>query len=401
MTNTSQHIRKAAVLIRSLDAETAARLLAQLPPDEAAALRAAVAALGSFEPDEQADVAAEMRRSMHMGGGNAPDGVELQLTTTADEYGASNDYSVAVQRSTAPPTGPIEKSRATSGRFEFLEQAPIATLVRYLSREHVQTIAVVLSYLSPARAAAVLGALPSRQQADTLERLSVLGETDADSVKVVEQELAAWVSAQSSHRRGPRSGGAANAILAAADMATRAGILANLKTHKRHLAEQFGDPQPSHSTSHKAPPKTEAPAVARTPPTKQLGTQIDSLRMTRAALAEGRTWNIPKPRGFSPPVERSVAPLPRLQFDELVWLDTATLTAVVQEVDPKMLMLALVGSADELVERIAGLMPRKTAKAFRKQLRKLGPTRLSDVEAAQQAVARAAANRTARLAAAV
>jgi flagellar motor switch protein FliG len=38
-------------------------------------------------------------------------------------------------------------------------------------------------------------------------------------------------------------------------------------------------------------------------------------------------------------------------------------------------------------------MPRRTAKAFRRQLGRLGPTRLSDVEEAQRLVAAAAARR--------
>jgi flagellar motor switch protein FliG len=66
-----------------------------------------------------------------------------------------------------------------------------------------------------------------------------------------------------------------------------------------------------------------------------------------------------------------------------------------------LLVLALAGSSEELVERIAGQMPKRTAKAFRRQLHKLGPTRLSDVEAAQLAVASAAAQTIGRGAAQV
>jgi flagellar motor switch protein FliG len=90
----------------------------------------------------------------------------------------------------------------------------------------------------------------------------------------------------------------------------------------------------------------------------------------------------------APPAAR-----PRIQihFDDLVRLDSRALAAVLRDVDASVLVLALVGSSDELVDRIAGQMPKRTARAFRRQLRKLGPTRLSDVEEAQQVVARAAA----------
>jgi flagellar motor switch protein FliG len=390
-TSNSPNIRKAAVLIRSLDAETAARLLAQLPPAEANAVRAAVTALGPIDPDEQADVAAEMRRSVPMAGHEASSGVELMLsmpTPSSNDETLEKSVLAGIEaydaRSTAEVRSAVEP-RPTGGRFEFLEQAPITTLVRYLAREHVQTIAVVLSYLSPSRAAAVLAALPSRQQADTLQRLSVLGETDADSVKVVEQELAAWVSDQSTRRRNGRSSGAASAILAAADAATRERILTNLKAHKGHLADQFGAP----ASSKPAPPPAKPTYTKRpAPPAKRLGTQIDGLRNSRAALEDSHSWHAPRHREVVPPTD----PLAdRMQFDDLVHLDAATLSDVLREVDPNVLLLALTDSTEEMVERIAVQMPRRTAKAFRKRLRRLGPTRLSDVVGAQRVVARAAA----------
>lgn len=60
------------------------------------------------------------------------------------------------------------------------------------------------------------------------------------------------------------------------------------------------------------------------------------------------------------------------------------------EVDAQVLGLALAGSRDELVSLVCAQMPRRTAKAFRRELHRLGPTRLSDIEAAQQIVAAAA-----------
>jgi len=399
MAYSSQNIRKAAVLIRSLDAETAARLLAQLPPAEAKAVREAVATLGPIDSEEQADVAAELRRSLPLAGAAAASrGVELELTSVANatEFATYSGENGSNENPLTPWTGGKSSPDVdgAAGRFEFLEQAPIATLVPYLSREHVQTIAVVLSYLSPARAAEILGALPSRQQADTLERLSVLGETDADSVKVVEQELAAWVSGQSSHRRGTRSGGAANVILAAANTKTRAEILENLKDHKSRLAAQLGGGQSVTSSTAKientlpANPSQKTQSASYPP---QLGTQLDALRMSRATAIKEHSLNLPRRRDVPPPARPSA---PRFQYDDLIQLDGAMLSAILHDVDPKLLLLALAGSTEALVERITGQMPRRTAKVVYKQLKRLGPTRLSDVEAAQQAIARAAASRT-------
>jgi flagellar motor switch protein FliG len=87
------------------------------------------------------------------------------------------------------------------------------------------------------------------------------------------------------------------------------------------------------------------------------------------------------------------APLPALNFDELIELSDPSLAALLRDVDANILALALVGSRDEFIDRICSQMPRRTAKEFRRRLQQIGPTRLSDVEAAQQNVARAAAHR--------
>lgn len=87
----------------------------------------------------------------------------------------------------------------------------------------------------------------------------------------------------------------------------------------------------------------------------------------------------------------------RFHFDDLVRLDQRTLAAVLREVDPTVMVLALASSSDELVDRITDQLPRATTKAFRRQLHRLGPTRLSDVESAQRAVEQVAAQTLAAL----
>jgi flagellar motor switch protein FliG len=377
MPDSQSNLRKAAILIRSLDPETAATLLAQLPPAEAEAVRRVVATLGPIDAEEQDDVAAELRRAVPVSGAAKSAGVELAISseTMSPQLAQYGDR---------PPSPATLKS--SGARFEFLERAPIASLVPYLSREHVQTIAVVLSHLTPARAAAVLAALPARQQAGTLERLSAIGETDAESVNVVEQELAAWLSAQSSNHHRGQPLGAADAILAAADAATRERIFANLKKQNSHLASQFSTP----TSPPAAKPLDHRPAKPEPRLESRFGSQLDSLRAARATLVPGRAL---QPGRKPLPIALKSKSTSTFRFDDLLRLDDAALQEVLRSFDPKVLQLASVGSSDELIRRITASMPRRAAKAFRRQLTKLGPTRLSDVEQAQQTIAQAAALR--------
>jgi flagellar motor switch protein FliG len=346
MTMIDPNLRKAAVLLRSLDADTAAMMLGQLSPDETSAIRSAMRALGAVESDEQANVVAELRRSQP--GRKTPTAGDVELSLSSafdDELGAP--YSV--------------QSTAVGGqRFEFLASAPTHTLVRYLAREHVQTIAVVLSHLAPERAAAVLAALPQRTQADTIERLSALGETDPETVSVLERELEAWITKRDGARSGGRRRDTMTAILAAADAKARTSILRNMKSHHATQASQLA--------AKKAALSYAAPAKAK------------------PALKLDRRPERPAPHRTT----SSARTAPRVVFDDLIRFDARLLASVLRQVDANILALALAGSRDELVDRICEQMPKRTARTFRRELRRLGPTRLSDVEAAQHAVARIA-----------
>ncbi len=386
MSNLPANLRKAAVLIRSLDEATAERLLAALPPGDAAAVRAAVATLKDVDPEEQADVVAEMRRAAAVAGAGAATGVELSLSSRLAGDAGKTLATSAVGWDELAERLSQSGTQTRDMRFGFLERAPTVSLVPYLAREHAQTIAVVLSYLAPARAAAVLAALPPQQQADTLERLNTIGETDPDSLKIVEQELAAWVAAQATEHRGTRNGAVAKAILAAASPAAREAIMANVTSRKRHVAARLSDaPKARTATGYER-------QVAATPrsPAPRLSTQLDALRATKVAAA--------RPASAAPaPSKRAAAPAPpmqtakpRLQFEDLGRLDAQSLATIVQRVEPNLLVLALTGCGEELVERIAAQLPKRIAKAVRRQLRNVGPTRLSDVEAAQQTIANTA-----------
>ncbi len=147
-------LRKAALLIRSLDADSAAVLLSQLSASEAKAVRAAIRELGEVDPDEQEQLreafrpASEMRQT-------APDeaGVELVLSTDVPPETPSEPMRPAVVAT--PPAPP-----AVDQPFAWLEGGDLPSLAAMLEREHLSTVAVVLSHLPADRASEVLSALP-------------------------------------------------------------------------------------------------------------------------------------------------------------------------------------------------------------------------------------------------
>ena len=62
MTNVDANLRKAAVLLRSLDADTAAMMLGRFRPKRPPPIRREIVNLGPLDEDEQANVMAELHR---------------------------------------------------------------------------------------------------------------------------------------------------------------------------------------------------------------------------------------------------------------------------------------------------------------------------------------------------
>jgi flagellar motor switch protein FliG len=322
-------------------------------------------AVGQVETSEQADVMAELRGAARPAKQYASGTGDVELTlscsATGEPFGGHAAKSIAA-----------ESVAASSKRFEFLENAPIHALVPHLAREHAQTIAVVLSHLPPERAAAVLAALPHKLQAETVERLSTLGETNPECVSALKSELEMWAAKRDGLRAGNgRRRDTMAAILAAADAKSRGQILSNMKDHKAALAKQFSPRQAEWLSVQARVAKPQASNRGARGVDKQVGRPPAAL----GARAELR--------------------LPQIAFDGLADLDPRTLSAVLRHVDANVLALALAGSRDELVDRICEQMPKRTARGFRRELRRLGPTRLSDVEGAQRAVAQIASRQLA------
>jgi CelD/BcsL family acetyltransferase involved in cellulose biosynthesis len=276
----------------------------------------------------------------------------------------------------------------TGRRFESLESASASTLASYLSGEHTQTIAVVLSHLPPARAAAVLAELPANVQTATMERLANLGDTDSELVTVLEHELAEWVRKRTSDVEGrSRRRDTMSSILAAADSKTRSIIIANLKHRKDEERDVRGPARRSASRRSHEAPNDEYRIVRSMAKGHQVNAQLRSLMPEPAATPQAAASTSANSR-FAPmttPPSR-LAP-PPIAFDHLIHLDSRMLAQLLAVADPTVLALALAGSSDELVERICDQMPKRIAKTFRRELRRMGPTRLSDVGDAQRAIA--------------
>jgi len=343
-------LRKVAILVASLDQPLAQRLLADLPAQEAETVRAAAAALGPIDPEEQQVVIEDFFRNKPRPEIYPRQGVEL-------------DPALLARLQNQPADNP----RASIGGEKLARMADADSIVESIRNEHPQTIAVVLSQLQTDVAAEVLSALPATLQADALGRLAELDAADEQTMAVVESQLSDWIGERKSRQERLAAGRKlVNQILQCSPPAQQTAILGRLRKHRPALAESFAPREPKVTAAK--PNRLPQQAV-------ELQAAIDEVRSTQTEplITPAATPTV------SAPIEPSSDLLAEMDQSE----DSVLLAAICQA-DQQTVSLALVGASDQTLKRILRRLPRRQAREFRRQLRAIGPTSLGDMHQAQQ-----------------
>ena len=324
-------LRKAAILVASLDTAAADAVLDQLSPEQARQVREIVVELEDIDQSEQRRVIDEFyrRETPAHDAGVELDGRHPQAGTRwlASGHPRAGGGSSEAQEELIPRMPPAAQP------FRFLHEAEADKLVRALAGERPQTIALVLSHLPPARAGAALAKLPENVQVEVVHRLVDLEETDPEILREVEEALRGRLADPlrgypdvPAQRRRVAGLQAVAGILQATDGRTGIRILDNLARGDRTLAERLRVP---------------------------LG------------------WR-------------------QLAFDDLRELGADVLAETLDEAGPELLLPALLGAAPELIEHVLRCLPPADARALSHKLDHPGPIRLRDVEEARRQVARIA-----------
>ncbi len=308
MKDRQRTLRKAAVLVASLEPQRAEAILAQMSPAQANAVRAAVEDLGPLDPAEQNEVIEEFFRIGPLVPARDVSGIELDSPRCADLL---------------PPTAHSASSTEPQSRACVWQDAPADALVSYLEREQSQTIALVVSRLPSQLAAEVLAGLPSERQVEVARRVVELDQTDPAIVDEIERGLAAWLAERTAAQQRRADGMTAlSQILESANPLTREHILANLAGREPNLV-----------------PAPESP------------------------------------------------PSPTINFADIEQFDATTLRALMRGASTQVLVLALAGARPEFAQRALAQLPVARSQVLARALCNLGPTRLADIEEAQQQLA--------------
>jgi flagellar motor switch protein FliG len=222
--------QKAAMLMLSLDVETATRLMRQLSQEEVEALTIEISHVRGIS-STVADVVTE----------------EFHQLITAQEYVIQGgiDYAQKLLENTlgfAKATDVLEKVKALTHvkGFGMLKSADPQQLASFLSKEHPQTIALILSNLSPDQTAHVLNEFGDELRNTVSYRMATLGKVSpalmAEVENVVEDIAHSEISQSMSAMGGTKS---MAAVLNKCTSATAKGIIEHLEQSDAQLATEI------------------------------------------------------------------------------------------------------------------------------------------------------------------
>jgi flagellar motor switch protein FliG len=229
--------QKAAILLVALGDKLGGEILKQLNDEEVKAVSKAIARLDKITPAQTESVLEEFTQAAR---GGARGGFDYAKRMLAHAFGPEGAKRIAEH---------LPKSGAHANKhIETLQKADPQQLSRFMEGEHPQTIALILSHLSAAQAASLIGNLPPALRADVTLRIAQLDKVSPDVVArvslVITEKLRTMGEVRLEAHGGPRS---VAEILNRLDSAVSDEILANIPDEQslvdaiRHYMFTFED----------------------------------------------------------------------------------------------------------------------------------------------------------------
>ncbi|PQO29916.1 FliG C-terminal domain-containing protein [Blastopirellula marina] len=372
MTTTPETIRKAAIVIASLDEASADRLLDSMPEEIASQIRWKSIELDDVSDAERQQVLDEFLRNSGRSTPVEDAGVEMEFT---------------YQEPTPTPAAPV--AAPTPPPFAFLNDAPCEMLAPFFEQEHPQVTAVVMSYLLPERASDILRQLPARLQADVVHRITQLDEPSQEIVAEIEARIKQIVSRQTlSYERRRLGMAAAQAILKASSGDQAQQLLDELRNRGSQLLEDLEKFQATPAPVV-VPVVTAAPvAVEPSPQVVPAAPPTPAAPVVKSQPVPPASSPIPKPRKAEP--ANVELPQPNFPFEHFARLDDQSLAKVLHQTGPKVVLLALCGASPAVMKRISRGLGSGDMKLLAQKIRQMQPVLLSDIDRAKRTMCLAA-----------
>ncbi len=184
MANTEKTIeltypQKAAAVIVSLGAEKASLLYQYMEPEDVETLTLEVARLGMLDAETTEAVLEEFYQSCMTNKAVTEGGLEYARAVLEKAFGSQAAINLLDK---------VTKS-LKNREFAFLNKAEVKSLYSALQSERPQTMALVLSYVDPGKAAGVIEQLPPDRQIKVVEAIATMESASPAAIKIIEKEM--------------------------------------------------------------------------------------------------------------------------------------------------------------------------------------------------------------------
>ncbi len=223
-------VTKAAILLVGLDRDSGAEVLKHLDSDIVEDITREIAQLDLVDPVQRGKIIEEFynlalaRQYMKQGG--------IPYARALLEKALPADQASYILK--------VIEHEVNKRPFAFLAKTDAENLMTFIQDEHPQTIALILSHVTPDKSAEILAGLPLNKQLEVVTRIANMDNTNPEVIKEVEKGLEMRLSGVMSQTFQTAGGVEAVAeVLNLADRTTEKGILEALEGQDPDLVEQI------------------------------------------------------------------------------------------------------------------------------------------------------------------
>jgi len=221
-------LRKSAVLLLSVDSQTASALLKQMDPSTVEEVTRELASISSVSAQVRNTVVREFYNMVLAQSWVSEGGLEYATSLVKKSLDPSIADQIIQQVSQTVQQQP----------FTFLQKAESDHLLTFIQDEHPQTIALIVSHLPYHKSAEILAGLPAQKQIEVIKRIANMEQTNPEVIREVERGLESRLSNMLTQRL-EKTGGVDTVaeVLNLVDRSTEKGILEGLETDDPDLVE--------------------------------------------------------------------------------------------------------------------------------------------------------------------
>ncbi len=171
--------KKAAIFMVSLGSEVSSEVFKLMREEEIEQLTYEIARLDRIDNDDKSIVLQEFQEMMMAQQYITTGGIESARDILQKSFGTQKAIDIMNKLTVSMQTRP----------FDLIKRADPSHIVNFIQGEHPQTIALILCYLDPTRAALILSGLNHQIQTDVAKRIAMMDRTSPEVLREVERVL--------------------------------------------------------------------------------------------------------------------------------------------------------------------------------------------------------------------